>query len=550
MIIFRDLDIKETIRRAFKIKSLKTKIIILILAATIPIILSSIISLLTNDIYLAKYFSMHEKLLTIDKILTDCVKILPVIREYISDPLLNENREMYCQLKAEIENEQKNIDVLSDQKYLYFSSDVSLYLKLCDNSMSMSEKYDSGVRSSYIKIELQMDNVKKSAIDLTMQELNKGNQMRDYVSKKMWRLNIGIFVINTVLILVIILMIYMVLKRVTSSLGKLENMSFQVTQGNFDIPFAKVSGDDEISLLSRAFNDMIISIKVAYIEIDNRQVELEKLNMDLIETNYQLKAKNEELKNAQEQMIQSEKLASLGGLVAGVSHEINTPIGVSVSAASFLQDKNKELIEKVNTNSLSKKEFKHFADTIEETSNILLSNLKRAADLIGSFKKIAVDQTSEESREINLIDYIKDVVTSLKHILKKTSIDIRVESKCNEIVIKTYPGPLAQVITNLIMNSIIHGFEPDEKGLIHIKASKSNDDSVVLCFSDNGKGMSKEIQKRIFEPFFTTKRGQGGSGLGMFVVYNIVTKYFDGNIECISSEGKGVMFTINLPTIK
>ncbi|KNY29966.1 HAMP domain-containing protein [Pseudobacteroides cellulosolvens] len=353
--IFRDLGIKERIKRVFKIKSLKTKIIILILAATIPIILSSVISLLINDIYLAKYFSMHEKLLTVDKILTNCVKVLPVIREYISDPLLHENRDMYYQLKAEIEKEQKKIEVSSDQKYLYFSSDVSLYLKLCDSSMSMSEKYDSRVRSSYIKIELQMDNVKKSAIDLTMQELNKGNQMRDYISKKMWRLNIGIFVINVVLIIVIILMVYMVLKRVTISLAKLENMSFQVTQGNFDIPFAKVSGDDEISLLSRAFNEMIISIKVAYIEIDNRQVELEKLNMDLIETNYQLKTINEELKNAQEQIIQSEKLASLGGLVAGVSHEINTPIGVSVSAASYLQDKNKELIDKVNTNSLSKK---------------------------------------------------------------------------------------------------------------------------------------------------------------------------------------------------
>jgi len=235
-------------------------------------------------------------------------------------------------------------------------------------------------------------------------------------------------------------MIYFVLKRVTSYLGKLENMSFQVTQGNYDVPFMKVSGDDEISLLSRALNDVIQSLRVAYIEIDNRQVGLEKLNRDLIETNYQLKSANEELKNAQEQIIQSEKLASSGGLVAGVSHEINTPIGVCVSAASHLDEKNKELIEKVNANLLSKKDFKHYTQTIEETSKILMSNLKRAADLIGSFKKIAVDQTSEESREINVVDFIKDVVTSLKHILKKTSIDINVESECNEIVIKTYPG--------------------------------------------------------------------------------------------------------------
>lgn len=546
---YHSLKLKERIKRIFKIKSLKTRIIILILAATIPMILSSIISLLSNDIYMARYFSMHEKLSTVDEVLTDCVNILPIIREYISDPLLDENRMMYDQLKKDIEEKQQKLDALTDKKYEYFANDVSLYLKFCDDTKRMAENYDPGVRSSYTKIELQMDNVKKSAIDLTMQELNKGNQTRDYISKKILSLNIGILVINVILIIVITLMIYFVLKRVTSNLGKLENMSFQVTQGNYDIPFINVSGEDEISLLSKAFNDMIHSLKAGYIEIDNRQVELEKLNRDLIETNRQLKSTNEDLKNAQEQIIQSEKLASLGELVAGVSHEINTPIGICVSAASYLDEKNKELIEKFNANLLSKKDFKHYIETVEETSKILMSNLGRAADLIGSFKKIAVDQTSEESREINVIDYIKDVITSLKHILKRTSIDIIVESESDEIVIKTYPGPLAQVITNLIMNSVIHGFEQNEKGLIHIKADKDNEDMFILHFCDNGKGMSEEVQKRIFEPFFTTKRGQGGSGLGMFIVYNIVTKYFGGNIECTSSEGNGVSFTIKLPAI-
>jgi len=128
--------IKEKIRKMFKIKSLKTKIIILILAATIPIILSSIICLLSNDIYMARYFSMHEKLLTVDEVLTDCVEILPIIREYISDPLLDKSRIMYDQLKKEIENKHKKLVVLPDKKYKYFASDVSLYLKFCDNSIS------------------------------------------------------------------------------------------------------------------------------------------------------------------------------------------------------------------------------------------------------------------------------------------------------------------------------------------------------------------------------------------------------------------------------
>ncbi|MDP4180658.1 MAG: ATP-binding protein [Bacillota bacterium] len=348
---------------------------------------------------------------------------------------------------------------------------------------------------------------------------------------------------------------YLISGSISRPLDKMVFMMKEVKKGNLDFnindrqkdEIAIVNGNDEISLLSLAFSEMIISLRNAYKIIESRQNELHQLNQNLVQTNSQLIKTNEDLKNAQELIIQSEKLASLGSLVAGVSHEVNTPIGVSVSAASYIKDIHNEIVKKVEENKLSKKEFKSFLDSIHETSNILLTNLSRAADLIGSFKKIAVDQTNEDMREINLYEYIEDVVLSLKHILKKTFIEVIIESEKKELIVKIYPGLLAQLITNLIINSTIHGFDKDQKGLISITTKIGSQNNVDIEYRDNGKGMSKEVQRRIFEPFFTTRRGNGGSGLGMFIVYNIVTKQFNGSIECCSDLGQGVLFNISIP---
>jgi signal transduction histidine kinase len=529
--------------------SLRRKIILLTLSATIPIILSGMLNFCFNNRYMSEYFSIHEKLLSIDLIIGNTVKILPIVREYISDPLLAKHRTEFQTYRKQIQKLEAEIlkrPGKIDDVHRFFLNDVALYLRMCENIMKAAEQGDPSVRSQYVKVVFQADNVKRSAVDLTMQELNYGNIVGKDINRRVWRIYTISLVFMLVWISLILIMISVLLKRVVANLKRLEDLSQQVTQGELNLSMVPIASNDEIGLLSAAFNEMVLSLKTAHREIDKRQCELQKVNNDLRAANLQLIKANTDLQDAQDQIIQSEKLASLGGLVAGVAHEINTPIGVSVSAASFLKDKNRDLVDKIESNKLSRKEFENYAATITETLDILLANLKRASELIGSFKMIAVDQTSEERREINLHDYIEDVILSLKHVLKKNAVEVDLDSEDNDLIINTYPGILAQVLTNLVMNSIIHGFENGKNCRIDVKINRK-EDYLVLEYRDNGQGMNKEVLKRIFEPFYTTKRGQGGSGLGLFIVYNFVAKYLGGSIECKSKPGEGVLFLIKMP---
>lgn len=256
------------------------------------------------------------------------------------------------------------------------------------------------------------------------------------------------------------------------------------------------------------------------------------------------KAENQ-LKNAQETLIEAEKMAALGGLVAGVAHEINTPVGVSVTAASHFDHSTEKIIGKYETGKMTKVDLeKYFTDT-KLSSKIILSNLERAADLINSFKKIAVDQSSEEQREFYLNNYLHEIVLSLRPQLKKTK--HQVEISCPEdLLVDGFPGAISQIITNLIANSLIHAFEEDDEGSISICCDVS-DGQVKIQYTDSGKGMEASIIKRIFEPFFTTNRSNSGSGLGMHIIYNLVKKSLNGNIECKSELGLGTTFNIAFP---
>lgn len=534
-----------------KMSSLKTRIIFLILSATVPIIISTMVNFYYNNHYMSEYFTIHEQLLSIDMILDNTDKILPIVRNYISNPVQKDFLDEFNYYKDDIDKIINNMDdhsKIPDEYFDLFLNDINLYIDMCDNILKAADNKDPAVRNGYNKISYQADNLKRSAINLTMHELNYGNSIRQDINENIWNIYTLSIVFAITWISLMLIFISTVLKRVVSNLKTLEELSLKVTQGQFDVTVDTFKSNDEIGLLASAFNKMILSLKYAQEEIETRQNELHKLNVSLTKTNNQLMKSNEDLKNAQEQIIESEKLASLGSLVAGVSHEINTPIGVSVSAASFLNDKNKYLLEKIKSNTLTKKEFEEYSGTINETSNILLSNLKRASELMGSFKMIAVDQTSESLREINLYNYIEDIILNLKHVLKKKSVEVFLECEDKSLIINTYPGILAQLLTNLVMNSVIHGFEDTKSGLINIKTYKENG-SLSLEYSDNGKGIDKSTIKKIYDPFYTTKRGQGGSGLGMFIVYNIVTKHFGGSIECNSNIGEGVTFYIKIPLI-
>ncbi len=276
------------------------------------------------------------------------------------------------------------------------------------------------------------------------------------------------------------------------------------------------------------------------------EVRVEERTKELIKLNKELGKSLHNLNQTQEQLVQSEKMAALGSLVAGVAHEINTPIGIAVTAASYLEDRTNITYKQFFNENLTKQEFDEYIRTAQESTQMILSNMTRASGLIKSFKKVAVDQTMDELREFNLKSYIDDTLLSLKPQLKRTQIDIDVE--CSPLIMmNSYPGEISQILTNLIMNSIIHGFpEQPKKGDVEIVVTE-NEDAIEFTYIDSGVGISEENISRVFDPFFTTSRSKGGSGLGMHLIYNIITHKLNGLIQLLSPPMSGVNFRIVIP---
>lgn len=279
------------------------------------------------------------------------------------------------------------------------------------------------------------------------------------------------------------------------------------------------------------------------LELEDR---VEQRTSELKATNEHLQASLEQLKQTQEQLVQSEKMASLGGLVAGVAHEINTPVGVGVTAVTHLQMKVADYTQRYQSNKLTRNDFESFLKTANESSKMIHANLDRAAELIRSFKQVAVDQSSNELRSFNLREYLQEILQSLKPKLKLNGHLVSIDC-AEDITLQNHPGALSQVVTNLVMNSIIHGFGEHHNGHISIAVREASQGIIQIDFRDDGKGIAPENLKKIFEPFFTTRRGQGGSGLGMHIVFNLVSQTLGGRIECHSDEGEGTHFHIELP---
>lgn len=266
---------------------------------------------------------------------------------------------------------------------------------------------------------------------------------------------------------------------------------------------------------------------------------------DLAATNDNLHAAMAELKQAQGQLVESEKMASLGGLVAGVAHEINTPVGIGVTAATHLKEAAVSMKTSFAEGSMKRRDLEGFLGTAEQSTEIIFANLQRASDLIKSFKQIAVDQSSDDRRVFRAREYIDEIVLSLAPRLKKTAHMIDID--CDpDLRLDSYPGVYSQIITNLILNSLMHAFDDGKAGTIRI-ALHAGDSQVTLRYSDDGKGMDEAHAAKVFEPFFTTKRGAGGSGLGMNILYNLVTGKLAGKVTCESTVGGGTAFTIIAP---
>ncbi len=275
--------------------------------------------------------------------------------------------------------------------------------------------------------------------------------------------------------------------------------------------------------------------------------ELERQKHKVEQARQDLAALTETLKQAQTNLLTSEKMAALGALVAGVAHELNTPIGNSLLTASALSDMVRELEKRLASDGGLKRSVleAHMQDA-RKACDIMNSSLNRAADLITSFKQVAVDQASGQRRRFKLDEVVHDTLATYAAQLRRNACSVRVAVPAG-VEFDSYPGSLSQVLSNLIANALLHGFDGRDSGVIGIEAHQDSADAVTLRFSDDGVGMSPGTLHKVFDPFFTTKLGQGGSGLGMNIVYNIVTGVLRGTIQVESVPGRGTSVTLVLP---
>jgi signal transduction histidine kinase len=294
----------------------------------------------------------------------------------------------------------------------------------------------------------------------------------------------------------------------------------------------------------------VSKIKLHETELLKLNAELEQRvehrTRELSESNERLSGALEELTRAQRELVQQEKLAALGGLVAGIAHEINTPLGIGVTAASHLHETSLRMRAQLDGSPITRSALHGFIDSAVQSSTLVLSNLHRASALVRSFKQVAVDQASEQRRVIDLRSYLEDILLSLKPSLRKAPQQVLLECPAG-ISWDTYPGALYQCVVNLVMNALQHAFVDTSAGGQVSITVRPEGEWIRIEVADNGNGIDAAVRKRIFEPFFTTRRGQGGSGLGLHIVFNLATQVLGGSIECDSAPASGARFVLRLP---
>ena len=307
--------------------------------------------------------------------------------------------------------------------------------------------------------------------------------------------------------------------------------------------------EQEVAKKTSSLSTSMLRMEMQQRELLKQQEKLTEENqrrktteLTLTQTNRDLKDSIVELNKAQVRLLDAEKMAVLGNLSAEVSHEINTPIGVSITSTSYLSDLLTKLKQDIDDQLVTKRSMDEFLLNAEQSINLLLNNLSRASDLIASYKQVAVDQTSDKIRPINMAQYVDEIIQSLHPKLKKTSHRIKVNCPEN-IDVQVHAGAISQIFTNLIINSIIHGFEGLNRGEIQIDIHHRQE-RICINYSDNGHGVKPEALPYLFEPFYTTKSTEGGTGLGTHIIYSLVTDTLNGTIRAESELGQGLAFHI------
>jgi signal transduction histidine kinase len=341
-----------------------------------------------------------------------------------------------------------------------------------------------------------------------------------------------------------------------SLLDELIQYQVRLSKAQQEILTANHKLDDQNLILEQEVAKKTSSLSTTMLEMNKQQRELigqqEQLKAEnihrsqtektLTQTNRELKNSIQELRKAQERLLDAEKMAILGKLSAEISHEINTPIGVSITSTSYLSDLLSSLQFDIDNQKLTKRSLDDFTNNADQSLHLLLNNLNRASDLITSYKQVAVDQTSDKTRKINVAQYLNEIIQSLHPKLKKTKHTINVNCAEN-IDIYCHAGAISQIFTNLIINSILHGFDAIESGTITINAELKGE-RLYLHYQDNGIGVPQDKLSQLFDPFYTTKSGDGGTGLGTHIINELVTDTLNGKIVAHSDVGQGLSYDI------
>lgn len=362
----------------------------------------------------------------------------------------------------------------------------------------------NGVDSTYVILEQYLK-------EFTERETTKSvhNFESSYLfHEKITRLFVAVSVI---FIIISLLISYLIAKSIIAPISKSVLAMENIAGGKASLKSRlEVDGEHEIGKFSSSFNQFV-----------------------------------EKIEELQDMLLESKKHEALGTLVAGVAHEINTPVGIALTATSMIGEEIKEFSKVLESNQVKRSYMLEFVQKMQESVNISVNNIHRAAELIKNFKKISVDQANESIQQVELNSYMNEVILSTKPALEQQNVEVLYQSNHDPIYLNTCPGALGQVFSNLIVNSLFHGYEGTKSGKITIQVEE-HDNKITIIYKDYGKGMKENDRKHIFDPFFTTRRGEGGTGLGMHIVYRIIIDALYGDITCHSEYGHGITFTITL----
>lgn len=432
------------------------------------------------------------------------------------------------------------------QEIIHINEIERLFNELKVGGTNIFEHYQTQNKISATKaiddLEHQIFNEAEKILDnLSVNARKEAIKSMDDLSRISSNISLILLVSTLLIISLVVSMIVITRRTIFNPLAEVTMTIERLRRGERDFELTSFNRNDELTdILS---NLQLFQTELA--ELDELRSNEQKIQSELLVERDNATQSFQQLQETQTKLIATEKMASLGTLVAGVAHEVNTPLGVSVTMASTLTSNLTDFLEEVKSGVLNRSKLETFEVESMRSLELLENSLQHAAQLIHSFKQVAVDQTSNKRREFNLYETLNEIAQTLHHKIKRTNIKYSIKGS-KDITLDSFPGPLGQVITNLFNNAMLHGFEGKDSGEIQIRFDLIGNE-VKLLFSDNGNGVEDKNIKKLFDPFYTTKLGRGGSGLGLNIVHSIVTNLMGGEISVESRIG--TTFELKLPLI-